>query len=93
MRIGRSATLDRDQRLVQAIRQRATGTIADREVAVMIGDLTDRRHDRGGAAGERLDQLAAFGIVAPLVDRIGLLMHGHAGIARQRQDRIAGDAR
>src|ERR1700720_721830 len=38
-------------------------------------------------------QLSAGGVGAPLVDRVGLLAHARAGILRERDDRIAGDAR
>src|ERR1700682_6066049 len=92
VRVGRAAVLDVDKLLAQPHGDGAGSTAADEKIAARRTHLADRRDDGRRAAGERLFQLAAGGIGAPLVDRVGLLAHARARILRQRDDRIAGDA-
>src|SRR6202171_6438483 len=93
VRVGRAAVLDVDQLLAQPHRDGAGRAAADEKIAARGTHLADRRDDGRRAAGEGLFQLSAGGISAPLVDRVGLLAHARAGILRERDDRIAGDAR
>src|SRR4051812_29134223 len=78
VRIGRAAVLDVDQLLAHPHRARAGGPAVDDEIAAPGTHLADRRDHGGGTAGKRLFQLAAGGIAAPLLDRVGLLTHWRA---------------
>src|SRR5512142_2853432 len=84
VRIGRAAVLDVDQLLAQPHGDRAGLAATDEKIAAGRTHLADRRDHGRRAAGERLFQLAALGISAPLIDRVGLLAHDLAGIPGQR---------
>src|SRR5688572_1583487 len=73
VRIGRATTLDVDQCGFQSLGLCRRAAIADDELAVLGLHGPDRRQHGGGAAGERLLDAAAGGILAPLVERVGLL--------------------
>src|SRR5258708_39280763 len=93
VRVGRATVLDVDQLFAQPHGDGASRAAADEKIAARGTHLADRRDDGRRAAGEGLFQLSAGGLGAPLVDRVGLLAHPRAGILRERDDRIAGDAR
>src|SRR5262249_42632073 len=93
VRVGRAAVLDVNQLLAQPHGDGTGRAAADEKIAASGTHLADRRDDGGRAAGKSLLQLSAGGISAPLLDRVGLLAHRPAGILRERDDRIAGDAR
>src|SRR6202012_1313280 len=68
VRVVRPAVLDVDQLLAHAHRNGASRAAADEEIAARRAHLADRRDDGGRAAGEGFLQLAAGGILAPLLD-------------------------
>src|SRR5581483_9414966 len=82
VRIVGATVLNVDQRLAQPHGHRTGGAAADDEIATSRAHFADRRNDGGGAAGKRFLQLSARRILAPLVDRVGLLAHGRALVAQ-----------
>src|SRR5216683_5056667 len=73
VRVGHATVLDVDQLLAQPHGDGAGCAAADEKIAARRTHLADRRDHGRRAAGERLLQLAAAGIGAPLVDRVTLL--------------------
>src|ERR1700682_2211069 len=93
VRVGRATVLDVDQLLAQPHGDGAGRAAADEKITARGTHLADRRDDGRRAAGEGLFQLSAGGGGAPLVERVGFLAHARAAILRERDNRIAGDAR
>src|SRR5699024_83413 len=87
-----AAVLDVQQVVADGLRLLAGRPVGD-VLHAPLGrvEADDRGDDRGGAAGERLDDVAGVQTVAQLVDGHGALDGGEAVVGREGEDGVAGD--
>src|SRR5680860_1521541 len=90
--VGHAAVLNVGELLAKSHRDLSGRGIGIPNANAVTLELADRGDHGSGSARENLGDVAGFDAEAPLLERHLALLHGHAPVAGELHDAVAGDA-